>query len=127
VPPEWFETPGFREVYEALCRSPESIGSPVFFEQLSPTAQRAYTYLAVSDPKYGQPDPDRTYDGAFASLKTRVLRRELTVLEQQMEKIPSDEYDTLIKRRKSLLAQIAAENPEELVKRQHRGGKRDAR
>ena len=127
VPPEWFETPGFREVYEALCRSPESIGSPVFFEQLSPTAQRAYTYLAVSDPKYGQPDPDRTYDGAFASLKTRVLRRELTLLEQQMEKIPSDEYDTLIKRRKSLLAQIAAENPEELVKRQHRGGKRDAR
>jgi DNA primase len=127
VRPEWFETPGFREVYEALCRSPESIGSPIFFEQLSPTAQRAYTWLAVSDPKYGRPDPDRTFDGAFASLKTRVLRRELMALEQKMAKIPSDEYDALIQRRKSLLAQIAADNPEELVKRQHRGGKRDAR
>ena len=128
VPPEWFETPGFREVYEAVCRSPESIGSPIFFEQLSPTAQRAYTWLAGTDPKYGRPDPDRTFDGAFASLKTRVLVRELTALERRMQNIPSDdEYDALIRRRKALLSEIAADNPEELVKRQHRGGKRDAR
>jgi DNA primase len=127
VPPEWFETPGFREVYQALCRSPESSGSSLFFEQLSPMARRAYTWLADTDPRYGRPDPDRTFDAAFASLKTRVLRRELDALELQMRKVPSDEYEALIARRKALRAEIAAENPEELVKRQHRGARRDAR
>jgi DNA primase len=127
VAPEWFETPVFRELFEALCSSPEMSGVPISLEALSPAAQDAYAELINTDPKYGRPDPDRTFDGAIATLKTRVLKQELRELDKRMKRISPDEYDALIQRRKLLLSQIAAHNPEELVKRQHRGGNRDAR
>ena len=127
VAPEWFESPGYREVYEALCSSPEKSGGPISLEGLSPTARDAYALLFDTDSIYGRPDPDRTFDGALATLKTKAFKRELKELEKRMKRISSDEYDSLIQRRKFLLTQIAADNPEELVKRKHRGGNRDAR
>ncbi|HUR96326.1 MAG TPA: DNA primase [Gemmatimonadales bacterium] len=128
VPPEWFETAPLREVYDALRRSPETAGSALFLEALSPVAQRAYAWLTSTEAKYGRPDLDRTYDGAFATLQVRALRREWNALVRRMrQQIPADEYDSLIQRRKSLKAEIAARMPEELVKRQHRGVEPDAR
>jgi DNA primase len=128
VPDDWFETAPLREVYEALRRSPENVGSPVFLEELSPTAQKAYAWLERREAKYGRPDPDRTYEGAVGSLQIRALRREWNTLVRRMRaQIPADEYDALIQKRKALKAEIAARMPEELVKRQHRGVDPDAR
>jgi len=128
VPGDWFETAPFREVYEALRRSPENVGSPVFLEELSPSAQKAYAWLDRREAKYGLPDPDRTYEGAVGSLQIRALRREWNTLVRRMRaEIPADEYDALIQKRKALKAEIAARMPEELVKRQHRGVDPDAR
>jgi DNA primase len=128
VPDDWFETVPFREVYEALRRSPENVGSPVFLEGLSPTAQRAFAWLESREAKYGRPDPDRTYEGAFGVLQVRALRREWNALVRRMRtQISADEYDALVQKRKALKAEIAARMPEELVKRQHRGVDPDAR
>jgi DNA primase len=128
VPAEWIETLPFRELYEALLRSPEKVGSPVFLEDLSPFARKAYAWLDRREAKYGRPDPDRTYEGAVGSLQIRALRREWNALVHRMRtQVPADEYDALVQRRKALKAEIALRMPEELVKRQHRGVDPDAR
>ena len=69
VPPEWFETPELREVFEALLRSPENAGVPIFLEQLSPGGRRA---LGVARQHRGQvrragsgPDLRRTRAGRW--------------------------------------------------------------
>ena len=80
VPAEWFETAVLREVYEALRRSPENVGSGIFLEQLSPEARRAWVWLDGLEAKYGSPEPDATYVAACRALEVRPLRRQLAAL-----------------------------------------------
>ena len=80
VPPEWFETVPLREVYEALRRSPENVGSPIFLEQLSPEALKAWAWLGSVEPKYGTPNLDQMYVDACRMLEARPLRRQLDAL-----------------------------------------------
>src|SRR5206468_4983053 len=61
VPLEWFETPPLRELYDAMRRSPENVGTGIFLDQLSELAQRAWAELDTLEPQYGRPDPDVTY------------------------------------------------------------------
>ena len=129
VPAEWFETAALREVYEALRRSPENVGSGIFLEQLSPEARRAWAWLGGLEPKYGMPDADRTYVDACRALEVRPLRRELAALARKARQgdMSQEEYDTLIRERQRLTREISSRYPEELLKRKLRRGDVDAR
>lgn len=131
VPPERFETPAFREVYEALLRSPENAGSPPFLEVLSSPARRAWVWLDNFEAKYGTPDLDRMYVGACSALEVRPLRRQLAALNRELKQrdraMTADEQDALIKERTRLNREIFTRFPEELLKRSMRRGDADAR
>jgi hypothetical protein len=131
VPADWFETAELREVYETLLRSPENAGSPIFLEQLSPGARRAWTWLGSIEAKYGAPDPDRTYVDACRTLEVRPLRRQLAALNRAIREreqaMTSDEFETLVRERARLNREIATRFPEELLKRSIRRGDVDAR
>ncbi|MBA2458157.1 MAG: hypothetical protein H0V43_04270, partial [Gemmatimonadales bacterium] len=128
VPPEWFETRALREVYEALARSPENAGSPVFLEQLSPEALKAWAWLGSVEAKYGAPDPDLTYAAACRTLEARPLRRQLDALvKRRQEKLAPDEFDTVIREERRLKQELASLSPEGLLKRYMRRGRLDAR
>ena len=128
VPSELFETPALREVYEALVRSPENAGSPVFLEQLSPEALKAWAWLGSVEPKYGAPDPDSTYAAACRTLEARPLRRQLDALvKRRQEKLAPEEFDTVIREERRLKQELASLSPEELLKRYMRRGRLDAR
>jgi DNA primase len=131
VPPDWFETPELREVYEALQRSPENAGAPIFLEQLSPGARRAWAWLDSIEAKYGVPDPDQTYVDACRTLEVRPLRRQLAALNRAIREseraMTSDDFDTLVRERARLTREIATRFPEELLKRSIRRGDVDAR
>jgi DNA primase len=128
VPAQWFETPALREVYEAMQRSPENVGAPVFLEQLSPEGLRAWTWLGSIERKYGAPDPDRTYVDACRTLQARPLRRRLEAVAQRKRegKLTTDEFEAVIRDEHRLKEELAALFPEELLKRHLRRGRRDA-
>ena len=131
VPVEWFETDELREVYEALRRSPENAGSTLFLEQLSPGARRAYAWLDSIEPKYGAPDPDRTYVDACRTLEVRPLRRQLAALNRRIRELDrvmtAEDFDALVLERARLTREIVTRVPEELFKRSIRKGDVDAR
>jgi DNA primase len=131
VPPEWFETTELREVYEALLRSPENAGSPIFLEQLSPGGRRAWAWLDSIEAKYGVPDPDQTYVDACRTLEVRPLRRQLATLNREIRgrerAMTSEDFDALVLERARLNREIAKRFPEELLKRSLRRGDVDAR
>ena len=131
VPPERFETPAFREVYEALLRSPENAGSQIFLEELSPHARRAWAWLDSFEAKYGSPDLDRMYVGACGALEVRPLRRQLAALSRQLREregaMTADEFDALVKERARINREIVTRFPEEQQKRTIRRGDIDAR
>jgi DNA primase len=131
VPAEWFETTELREVYEALLRSPENAGSPIFLEQLSPGGRRAWAWLDSIEAKYGVPDPDRTYVDACRTLEVRPLRRQLAALNREIREreraMTSEDFDALVLERGRLNREIATRFPEEMLKRSIRRGDVDAR
>jgi DNA primase len=129
VPAEWFETLALREVYEALRRSPENVGSGIFLEQLSADARRAWTWLNGWEAKYGAPEPDVTYVAACRALEARPLRRQLAALVRKKSEgaLTSEEYETLVRERQRLTKEISSRYPEELLKRKLRRGDVDAR
>jgi DNA primase len=128
VPSEWLETPALRELYDAMRSSPENVGTGVFLDQLSPSAQRAWADLDAIDPQYGQPDPDVTYVSCVRQLEVRPLQKELEELDRRMgKKIPADQYDSLVKERNRLLQEITARSPDESRKRYIRRANLDAR
>jgi DNA primase len=131
LPPERLETPAFREVYEALVRSPENAGSAIFLEQLSPTARRAWDWLDSYEAKYGTPDLDQMYVGALSALEVRPLRRELAALTARLRRpdptMTTDVFDALIRERSRLSREIGSRFPEEAFKRTMRRGDVDAR
>jgi len=131
VPPERFELPAFREVYEALLRSPENAGSQIFLEELSPSARKAWTWLDGFEAKYGAPDLDRMYVGACSALEVRPLRRQLADLTRRLQEpdltMTAEAFDVLMGERARLKQEIAARFPEEMLKRSMRRGDVDAR
>jgi hypothetical protein len=127
VPAEWFETPALREVYEALRRSPENVGSPVFLEQLTPEAVRAWNWLGSIERKYGAPDPDQNYVDACRTLEARPLRRRLEEVTRRKREVTAEEFEGVIQEEHRLKQQLATIFPEELLKRHMRRGRRDAR
>jgi DNA primase len=127
VPAEWFETTALREVYEAMLRSPENVGAPVFLEQLSPHALRAWHWLGSIERKYGAPDPDQTYVDACRTLEARPLRRRLEEVTRRKREVTAEEFEGVIQEEHHLKQQLATIFPEELLKRHMRRGRRDAR
>jgi DNA primase len=128
VPLEWFETPPLRELYDAMRRSPENVGTGIFLDQLSESAQRAWAELDTLEPQYGRPDPDVTYVSCLRQLEVRPLQKELEELDRRMgKKIPADQYDSLVKERNRLLREITARSPDETRKRYIRRANLDAR
>jgi DNA primase len=131
VPPDRFEIPAFREVYQALLRSPETAGSQIFLEELSPSARRAWTWLDSFEQKYGSPDLDRMYVGACSALEVRPLRRQLAALNRQLKErqraMTAEDFDALVQERARLNREIYARFPEERLKRSIRRGDVDAR
>jgi DNA primase len=131
VPPERFELAPFREVYEALLRSPENAGSQIFLEQLSPSARKAWTWLDSFEAKYGSPDLDRMYVDACGALEVRPLRRQLAELTRRLHEpdlaMTAEAFDALVGDRARVKREIAERFPEELLKRSMRRGDVDAR
>jgi DNA primase len=130
VPAEWFETPELREVYETLKRSPENAGSSLFLERLSPPARQAWAWLDSIEPKYGAPDPDRTYVDACRTLEARPLVRQLNVLTRKIREeaaaLAAPEFDALIQERSRLKQELTSRFPEEMLKGPIRRGDLDA-
>jgi DNA primase len=131
VPAEWFETPELREVYESLKRSPENAGSGLFLEQLSPSARQAWAWLDSIEPKYGAPDPDRTYVDACRTLEARPLVRQVNALTRKLREqaagLAASDFDALIQERSRLIQELTSRFPEEMLKRPIRRGDLDAR
>jgi len=131
VPPEWFETAELREVYEAMRRSPETAGSALFLEQLSPGARRAYAWLDSIEPKYGAPDPDRTYVDACRTLEVRPLRRQRDALNRRLREreraMTPEDFEAFLRERDAWIRRHPARLPEEMLKRSIRRGDADAR
>ena len=127
VPAAWLENAALREVYEAMLRSPENLGAPVFLEQLSPEGLRAWTWLGNIERKYGAPDPDRDYVDACRTLEARPLRRRLEEITRRKREVTADEYEAVIRDEHRLKQELATIFPEELLKRHMRRGRRDAR
>ncbi|HUF36096.1 MAG TPA: DNA primase [Gemmatimonadales bacterium] len=127
VPAAWLENSALREVYEAMLRSPENVGAPVFLEQLSPEGLRAWTWLGNIERKYGAPNPDRDYVDACRTLEARPLRRQLEEVTRRKREVTADEYDAVIRDEHRLKQELATIFPEELLKRHMRRGRRDAR
>ncbi len=131
VPADWIETPELREVFVALTGSPEMAESGLFLEHLSPGARRAWAWLDSIEPKYGTPDPDRTYADACRTLEVRPLRRQLAALERRKRErvvaLTAADLDALVAEHRRLIHEISSRFPEELLKRSIRRGKLDAR
>jgi DNA primase len=129
VPPDCFETPAFRELYEAMRQSPENVGSLLFLEQLSPRGRQAWQYLDAWESKYGTPNLDATYDAATRTLQARPLRRGLLELarRKKVRGLSSEEFDAVIREERRLKQELASLFPEELLKRSMRRGRLDAR
>ncbi|HEY7634669.1 MAG TPA: DNA primase [Gemmatimonadales bacterium] len=127
VPPEWFETPVLREVYEAMRRSPETTGTQIFLEQLSEEGRRAWTLLNEHEPQYGSPDPDQTYVDCVRTLQARPLAREWATLAGRSKGVSPTDYESLVREKQRLNQEISTLSPEELIKRQMRRGDLDAR
>jgi DNA primase len=131
VPPERFELPAFREVYEALLRSPENAGSQIFLEELSPSARKAWGWLDGFEAKYGAPDLDQMYVGACSALEVRPLRRQLADLNRRLQEpdlaMTAEAFDVLMGERARIKQEITARFPEEMLKRSMRRGDVDAR
>ena len=129
--PERFELAPFREVFEALLRSPEIAGSQIFLEQLSPSARKAWAWLDSFEAKYGSPDLDRMYVDACSALEVRPLRRRLAELNRRLREpdlaMTAEAFDALVGDRTRLKREIAERFPEELLKRSMRRGDVDAR
>ena len=113
--------PVLREVYEALLRSPENVGSAIFLEQLSPDgAEGAGHWLDASRPSTGSPDLDRTYVDACRSLEARPLRRQLDALDALARTgrswITAENFDAVVQEeRRAQAASSRAIFPEELL------------
>ena len=129
VPLEWIETPALREVYEAIRRSPENVGSALFLEQLSPVGRQAWQFLDAWEAKYGTPNLDIMYTDAGRTLEARPIRRQLQELARRRreEGLGPEAMDALITEERRLKAELASRFPEELLKRYMRRGRRDAR
>ncbi len=129
VPPDWFETPALRELYEAMCRSPENVGSLLFLEQLSTRGRQTWHALDAWEPKYGTPNLDVTYDAATRTLQARPLRRELLELarRKRVRGLSPEEFDAVIGEERRVKQELASLLPEELLKRSMRQGRIDAR
>ncbi len=129
VPPEWIETPALRELYEAMCQSPENVGSLLFLEQLSGRGKRAWQALDAWELKYGTPNLDVTYDDATRTLQARPLRRQLLELARRKKapELSPEEFEAVISEERRLKHELASLFPEELLKRHMRRGRLDAR
>jgi DNA primase len=129
VPPEWVETPVLRELYEAMLRSPENVGSPIFLEQLSPLAQRALARVDSFEAKYGLPDLDTAFVDACRTLEARPLRKKLAevVSLRQHGTLTAENFETVVREEREIRDQLSAIFPEELLKRKLRRGDLDAR
>ena len=129
VPPDWIETPALREVYEAMRQDPENVGSALFLEQLSPLARQAWQRLDGWEPKYGTPDLDVMYTDAARMLEARPVRRRLLELARRRNAggMTAETMDESIEEERRLKQELASRFPEELLKRQLRRGRLDAR
>jgi DNA primase len=129
VPPEWFETPVLRELYEAMIRSPENVQSALFLEQLSPLAQKTLARVDGYEAKYGLPDLDRAFVDACRSLEARPLRKKLDEIKalRDGKKITADNFETIVREEREIKSKLSAIFPEELLKRKLRRGDLDAR
>jgi DNA primase len=129
VPVEWIETPVLRELYEAMLRSPENVGSAIFLEQLSPLARKAVARIDSIEAKYGVPDLDQAYVDACRSLEVRPLRKKLAevVSLRQSGTLTAENFDSVVREERELRDQLSAIFPEELLKRKLRRGDIDAR
>jgi hypothetical protein len=111
-----FETPELKEIFEHLVNSPETAGSAIFLEQLTPEAQQAWNRVDNIESKYGTPNLDQTYTDALRKLQVRPLKRQLERLELRLKKIAAEEYDSLVRERHRLRREIQSHMPEERQK-----------
>ena len=129
VPAEWIETPVLRELYEAMLRSPENVGSAIFLEQLSPLGRKVLARVDNFEPKYGLPDLDRAYVDACRNLEARPLRRKLAAIIslRRTGGLTAENFDAAVQEERDIRDQLSAIFPEELLKRKLRREDVDAR
>lgn len=107
VPPETFEVPSHREIYEAVRALQPSAVPAAALEQLSPQAQDAFQRLlhrAVEELAAGVSFDDE-YSGALSGLRARVISRSLAPIssvderQHQLKELPPDQRTRFIIRK----------------------------
>ena len=113
IPPETFEVPSHREIFEAVRALPASASPAAALEQLSPQAQDAFQrlLLAASEERAAGVSFDEVYAGALQGLRAREVSRSLapvSAVEQrqhQLKELSSDQ------RARFIIRKAAAKEP----------------
>lgn len=120
VRPEWFECGEFREIYDGLLRGGAKADPATMVADLSPDAQRAWTWLRESAARLGAVDPDRTYAEVCKTLEARPYLREYRAVKSRSLGASGGELPDVLSEMMRLRREIRTRFPEEWRKRFHR-------
>jgi DNA primase len=117
VPPETFEIPAYREIFEALLALPEGAGPGGAAERLSPRAQESLQRLLqqTADALAAEMNFDDEYVGALTGLRSRTLSRSLapvsdvTERQTQLKQFPPEERARIVFRNQAEKARRGAQ------------------
>ena len=104
VPPETFEVPSYREIFEALLALPEGAGPGAAAERVSPRAQESLQRLLqqAAEAIAAEMNFDDEYVGALTGLRSRTLTRTLapvsaiTERQTQLKQFPPEERTRIV-------------------------------
>jgi DNA primase len=117
VPPDTFEVPTYREIFDALLALPEGAGPGAAAERLSPRAQDAMQRLLqqAADAIAAEMNFDDEYVGALTGLRSRSLARTLapvsavTERQTQLKQLPPEERTRIVFRNQAEKARRGAQ------------------
>jgi DNA primase len=104
IPPETFEVPSHREIFEAVRALPPTAPPATALERLSPQAQDAFQRLLarVSEERSAGVSFDEEYVGALQGLRARAVSRSLAPVgsvderQHQLKELPPDQRKRFI-------------------------------
>jgi DNA primase len=130
VPPEWFEVPELREVFEQLRNRPDA-DAAALAEALTPGGQRAWTALQERALSLAGQRLDSEFTAACQLLESRPLFRELDGLTERLRLAPAGEQAALADEKQRRTEELKSRYPEVWARqsgwRRLRGARADGR
>jgi DNA primase len=116
VPPEWFEHPVHRELFERL-RVAQGEGTAPLPEELSPDAQARWSRLLALTAETGAEAQDRVFEGACRVLEARPHFRRLEQVTAQLARATPETQGDLLREQLALNAELRRQFPDEFEQR----------